>query len=490
MSCDFVDAPATPGVAPDPTKHVNYTLGMVLGADDFGQEFAYHAERDRWAARDLCGYGTLWGLRVGVERGAEVVVNVAPGAALTPRGHLVRVAPAQCASLDAWLRNHAAEPRLQAPPGQRLRLWVSLGYRACLSDERPVPGEPCRGETDMLKPSRVTDWFELKLDLDPPVQQEEAEVRAFVRWLGDHVVTDDQASLSITPAQFADAVVAGFAPEEPGGSGGLPGGGDWSEPLVVPAAEHGDYLRAAFEAWTTRIRPRRRPDFLGSVHACSGTTSPQENPDGDRILLAALDLVLDRKPGDTAWGIQGKPEVLTEDRPILLASRLLQEWVLCGGIASGGAGGPGIALAPRLLRSVAPAMPPVAPPATPPAAPAAGYVVVAAGHVTPAEPTPTLGGLRVAKVLGDGALLLTFDGLVVPRPKGTQYVVKALPAPAEEPARAKESLTVSFGGYRNAARGAPDGFVLRIRDGGVLLPRARLEGLGLQVEVCRFESGW
>jgi len=42
MSTSFAQLAATPGtVAPDPTKHVNYTLGMLLGVDDFNQEFAY-----------------------------------------------------------------------------------------------------------------------------------------------------------------------------------------------------------------------------------------------------------------------------------------------------------------------------------------------------------------------------------------------------------------------------------------------------------------
>jgi hypothetical protein len=90
---------SVPRAAADPTKHVNYVLGMVLGVDDFNQEFAYLSERDRWLARDLLGYGTAWGLAVtsGLgTRGPEV--RVSPGVALTPRGHLVRVTPAQCAS--------------------------------------------------------------------------------------------------------------------------------------------------------------------------------------------------------------------------------------------------------------------------------------------------------------------------------------------------------------------------------------------------------
>ena len=51
----------------DPTRHVNFAKGMVLGVDDFRQEFAYLAGRDQWLARDAVGYGTLSGLRVFVE---------------------------------------------------------------------------------------------------------------------------------------------------------------------------------------------------------------------------------------------------------------------------------------------------------------------------------------------------------------------------------------------------------------------------------------
>lgn len=91
----FVPRAIPPTLAePDPTKHVKYTLGMVLGVDDFTQEFAYLAGRDRWLARDLLGYGTASGLRVGVEiedRAPQVVVT--PGVAVSPSGQLIRVAP-------------------------------------------------------------------------------------------------------------------------------------------------------------------------------------------------------------------------------------------------------------------------------------------------------------------------------------------------------------------------------------------------------------
>src|SRR5947199_6841814 len=95
----------SPAVAtPDPSKHVNYALGMVLGVDDFTQEFAYLSGRDQWLARDLLGYGTVCGLRVTVDstsRGPHVTVE--PGTALSPQGQLIRVTPAQCAYLNDWL---------------------------------------------------------------------------------------------------------------------------------------------------------------------------------------------------------------------------------------------------------------------------------------------------------------------------------------------------------------------------------------------------
>src|SRR3972149_6112981 len=106
---DFVSQTILPAKVPDLTKHVNYTLGMVLGVDDFTQEFAYLSGRDQWLARDLIGYGTVCGLRVTVEDGGErgPRVLVEPGVPLSPLGQLIRVQPAQCAYLNDWL---AARP--------------------------------------------------------------------------------------------------------------------------------------------------------------------------------------------------------------------------------------------------------------------------------------------------------------------------------------------------------------------------------------------
>ena len=52
--CNSAGTAAGSGVT-DPTLHVNYVRGMVLGVDDYVQEFAYLANRDQWALRDLIG---------------------------------------------------------------------------------------------------------------------------------------------------------------------------------------------------------------------------------------------------------------------------------------------------------------------------------------------------------------------------------------------------------------------------------------------------
>src|SRR5689334_8395827 len=101
MSSFATKVDTTSATPPDPTKHVNYVMGMVLGVDDFTQEFAYLSGRDQWLARDLIGYGTVCGLRVSTDvdanRGPRVSVDV--GVAVSPRGQLIRVTAAQCAYL-------------------------------------------------------------------------------------------------------------------------------------------------------------------------------------------------------------------------------------------------------------------------------------------------------------------------------------------------------------------------------------------------------
>ena len=198
---------AAPGQPrPDPAKHVNYTYGMVLGVDDFTQEFAYLAARDQSLAADLAGYGTICGLAVayettydGPDRGPRI--SVSPGTAVTPSGQLICVDPAQCAYLVDWLASRRADviaalggtPGATPPASGSLDVYAVLCYAECLTDQVPVPGEPCRSEDELLAPSRIRDYFLLNLRLkppdNPPPQDEEEAVRAFAAWLRQVPVT-------------------------------------------------------------------------------------------------------------------------------------------------------------------------------------------------------------------------------------------------------------------------------------------------------------
>lgn len=362
----FKTATAAPVV--DPTKHVNYSYGMVLGVDDFTQEFAYHSNRDRWAARDIEGYGTLAGLRVTVEEkgagGLEVVVTA--GTALTPRGQLIRVPVAQCAEINRWLavaKNRAAAVELVGqPPSAPLRVYVVLCYRDCPTDSVPVPGEPCRSEEESLAPSRLKDGFLLELRLEAPRQTEEDAVRDFVRWLVEHTEFTDEPGAFTELEDFLSRLrEAAVEVSSPPDSPPAPPPADFmldSPPDVmrVECGRRGEYLRAAFRLWTTELRPRWRPAHFDEPCCCAGAKhagADKDRGDDDCLLLAELSVPLTAGfQVDAAAGVG----LIEDRRPYLLHQRMLQEWLLDGGCCA---------------CAVQTEIPPASPPGSPPAGPVA-----------------------------------------------------------------------------------------------------------------------
>lgn len=344
----------TPDAAPDPTRHVNYNVGMLLGVDDFNQEFAYLSGRDQWMARDLIGYGTVSGLRVFTEadvKGPRVVVE--PGVALSPRGQLIRVPTAQCAYLNDWLRLDKTKADLiahLASPPTTLRTYVVLCYRECPTEKVPIPGEPCRSEDDVMLPSRLADDFKLELVLEAPGQREEDAVRDFVAWLSEITVSDSSPSTSIK--DFVDAIRAAAhlvsSPPE-SGSGALPDYLYGSPPasLVINSADLCGYLDAAFRIWVTELRPRFRPDFLAGAHGCANASNGTEPNVEECLLLAEVGVPVIVPGGGTELQVDD-PNLLVVDqerRPLVVHLRMLQEMLLCGrsleaAAAGGGGGGP------------------------------------------------------------------------------------------------------------------------------------------------------
>lgn len=333
----FTTKTTVPRVAPpDLTKHVNYTLGMVLGVDEFIQEFAYLAGRDQWLTRDVLGYGTVCGLRIGIEadaRGPQVAV--APGVAITPRGQLVRVPTAQCALLNHWLALEKTKTDLLtylgSPPLDMLTLYVVLCYRECPTDMVPIPGEPCRTEEETMAASRVKDEFKLELRFTPPDQREEDALRDFVAWLKLVDISDTPDSFA-TLQEFEEAIraAARFLSSPPSSPPDFMFGSPPAS-LRIPAAEACTYLRAAFRVWVTELRPL----WLEKGQQC-GTP-----PDEDCLLLAELNVPLVQVALTGAWQVDDNRSIVIneERRPYLLHLRFLQEWLLCGRLGVGGAGG-------------------------------------------------------------------------------------------------------------------------------------------------------
>lgn len=313
----------------DLTKHVNYTAGMILGVDDFTQEFAYLSGRDRWMARDALGYGTVSGLSVRIEEDAEKGLRVAvtPGVAISPRGQLICVPSVQCAYLNQWLEakredlfewlNGEGSPPVISPPvgDTDLTLYVVLCYRDCLTDNVPIPGEPCRSGDELMADSRIKDDFSLELRFEPPKQLEEDAVRRYCEFLKQITITDD-VSPSTPIDDFLQAIRDEFLPSSP------PVG---SPPisLEIHPEDVAEYIRLAFRLWVTELRNVLSERETGCAVEMTGGKKLE-----DCVLLAELKIPLEFvSPG---WKVSDTEEVEVdeENRPFLLHLRMLQEWML------------------------------------------------------------------------------------------------------------------------------------------------------------------
>jgi hypothetical protein len=329
MTCFSPDVGQLNITAPDPFKRLNYTLGMLLGVDDFRQEQDYHLERVRWLARDLLGYGTVRGLAVVLEKeGAKGWrVHVTKGVAVSPSGQLICVPVDQCSNLNDWLAaqvqdkktREALENSVIGSPPNELRLFLTLSYQTCLTDNAPIPGEPCRSEAELMQPSRLKDDFRLEFRYGPPPQREEDAVRDFVRWL-TAIPLDKNSPPSMNLDTFLAEVRKAALP--------------WlyaSPPLTSPPDDfkfdsppknlriNREQFRAALRLWVTELEP------LWIARYGCGATPPFPQPSDDAVLLANLTLPVLRK--GTGWVVSDTAEVeKTEDqRPFVVHLRVLQE---------------------------------------------------------------------------------------------------------------------------------------------------------------------
>jgi len=324
----------------DPAKHVRYSSGMVLGVSDFVQEFAWHNHRHDWLARDLAGYGVVSGLHVQGEQG-EIVVQ--PGSAVTPRGHLVRVPLRQCADPAAWLNrlDDAGQARVKALLGAGgsgdVPVFVVLSPREAATDEQLIPGDACRSEDESRAATRWQDCFSLELRLEAPEQREEDALRLFVDVLNAvGVGTPGTAGVATDPQAFADALEESFAAVwQP-----KPGEAPPPAPPKIPKDQTEPYLRTAFHLWISKFRPRAQTNWQGqlpagvSSEAPAPVTAPEEG-----LLLGQVSLPVTLTGTTFALSRDFTADDCKQtDRPWLLSTRMLQEWLL-GRIRTGTGGG-------------------------------------------------------------------------------------------------------------------------------------------------------
>jgi hypothetical protein len=336
MSCFSSATNNTSTAAADPAKHVNYSLGMVLGVDDFTQEFAYLSGRDQWMMRDLIGYGTVRGLSVtsdvDPEKGPRVMVE--PGVALSPGGQMICVPTAQCAYVKSWVADHQAETAeaLGSPLDSSVTMYVVLCYRDCEVDNVPIAGEPCRSEDQLMAPSRVKDDFCLQLRLQKPGQREEDAIRDFVAWLRQIPVR--QFGLSTPSNQFLNAIrnaASTWFTSPPAGPLTSPPidfmTGSPPFALHIQSMDLCKYMAAAFRLWVTELRPK----WISRWHGCAATHLPSDNAgDEDCVLLAQVEVpVTVNSPGGVE--VADGPVIVSDGaRPYVLHLRMLQDWVTCG----------------------------------------------------------------------------------------------------------------------------------------------------------------
>jgi len=471
-------SPLLATTTPDPTKHVKYTLGMVLGADDFDQEFAYLSERDQWLARNLLGYGTVRGLRVYVDTDPatstpEVVVD--PGVALTPEGHLVRVKVKQCAVLNAWLAANKGAFKVVPPvapsPLSTIVLYVVIAYVATPTDMVPIPGEPCRSQDDASAPSRLADDFSIQLASAPPGQVEEDALQDLLAWLGAvQIVASGGVAIDAFLGALRSSIPLTKVNPTPPPAYLPPASPPYylvppATPLKVNAGDFPGFFRAAVRLYVTELRANDvaltpAPATPPNAWIDTGQTAQGDPPAETRLLLAKLTLPVSVDGSGNAT-LGGTPVVDDSARPYLVPAELLKTVLLASSAATARTG---------------------------------AYTVLAAGTVpvlaaAPAALNPgTFNGI-VAQATGAGEVTVTFSGSGASDPPNLHYVAKviALPLGASTVLDAVVSLK-SFPPAPAVSALVPNAraFTLRVRNGGADVAQANLATLSLVIEISSY----
>ena len=304
-------------VSLDPYKRVNFTTGMVMGVDEFLQGESYLLEKHYLHNRTLHGYGTLCGLHVSQENTANgVQIRVKPGVAVNPQGREIRVPQDQCGLLNGWLErnNEEVQTALGSPP-ERLEVFLILCYDECRTDEIPIPSGPCISLEDSKVASRIADAFDLRFvfEEDRPDQIEEEKVRELIDLLHQIEISDGPGEF-LTREQLEDLVRGLIETTSPPAVS--PPITSPSMPMRMRSTDVKEFINAAFRVWVTEVRPQ----LLEAGRNC--VNGP---PLEKCVMLARLEF--DVEEVDSILRVSGDVTIDQDNRPYLLHSRLLQDFI-------------------------------------------------------------------------------------------------------------------------------------------------------------------
>jgi hypothetical protein len=148
---------------------VAYSLGRMLGVDDFSDEQTYHRGRLARALLFLHGSGTIAGLRVRYEpktddHDEELVVGA--GLAIDIAGRLIEVPRDACLRVQAWWDDYAANRTSDLRSGFRDGKVIADVFIRFIVCERGLTPAFVTGPFDALdavQASRLRDGYEIKL---------------------------------------------------------------------------------------------------------------------------------------------------------------------------------------------------------------------------------------------------------------------------------------------------------------------------------------
>ena len=129
-------------------KRNSFAYGMVLGLEDFQQEFSYFYDRMKLHNRMLHGYGTVTGLEVSAEEDAATGILVNAGMAIDSEGNEIILPTAvQCPFPE------------EVDEAYLVLYWAER-------DTDPVPISGAESDMNQVVPSRVEEYAILKYEAD------------------------------------------------------------------------------------------------------------------------------------------------------------------------------------------------------------------------------------------------------------------------------------------------------------------------------------